>query len=305
MQDLHVIAVVSNPCRYQSRYRLYEDFSKHALDSGAILHTVESAFGERPHAVTASGFENHHQVRTSSELWDKEPLINYGLSRLPADWKYVAWVDADITFSRPEWVSETVHQLQHFPLVQMFSEAHDLGPQYQSLHKHTGFAYGYVHGLKMGKGYSSLVHPGFAWAARREFLESTGGLIDFSILGAGDRNMACGMIGKIDGSVVPGLSAAYMEELHRWQDRAIRYGKKNLGYVPGSIFHHWHGKKRDRKYADRWKILVEEQYNPRTDIKRDTQGIYQLVVESERQIRLRDRLRMYFRSRNEDSIDLA
>ena len=69
---------------------------------------------------------------TSSPLdargWHKENLVNLGIARLPRDSRYVAWVDADLTFARHDWVQETIQQLQHYPIVQMFAEAHDLGP---------------------------------------------------------------------------------------------------------------------------------------------------------------------------------
>jgi hypothetical protein len=36
------------------------------------------------------------------------------VARLPNDWKYVAWVDADVNFTNPHWVRVTVQQLQHY-----------------------------------------------------------------------------------------------------------------------------------------------------------------------------------------------
>lgn len=61
------------------------------------------------------------QLRTSHEIWLKENSLNLGFARLPPDWKYAAWIDADVTFARPDWACETVHQLQHNPVVQMWS----------------------------------------------------------------------------------------------------------------------------------------------------------------------------------------
>ena len=47
--QLHVIAVISNPRRYEPRYKLYRTFEQYVKDSGATLYTVEAAFGERDH----------------------------------------------------------------------------------------------------------------------------------------------------------------------------------------------------------------------------------------------------------------
>src|SRR6185295_44923 len=143
-KPLHVIAVISNPARFASRYKLYRDFKKHITDAGAVLHTVEMAFGDREFEITEADTPRHHQVRSWTELWYKEALINLAVSRLPVDWEYVAWIDADIAFARPDWVQETLHQLQHHHVVQMFSHAVDLGPKFEPLNTHVGFCYGYA-----------------------------------------------------------------------------------------------------------------------------------------------------------------
>src|SRR5229473_1294403 len=104
MKELHIITAISNPCRYRTRYDLYRRFAKYVAESGARLTTVEAAFGERDFAITEPGRPDHVQLRTSHEIWHKENLINIGITRLPADWEYVAWVDADVAFARPDWV---------------------------------------------------------------------------------------------------------------------------------------------------------------------------------------------------------
>jgi hypothetical protein len=313
---LYVVSVVSNPVRYLSRYRLYRQFEKHVIDAGATLVTVELALGERPFEVTEAGNPRHVQLRSPHELWHKENMINIGISRLPADWKYVAWVDADIQFTRTDWVEETVQQLQHYSVVQMWSHAQDLGPHHEPINTHYGFAYCHNSGVSWSRMSSGCYapqgasrayywHPGYAWAARREAINATGGLIDWAILGAADMHMAKCLIGRATEETAPGIHPNYTKRLQAWQDAAVGQLRHNLGHVPGLINHYWHGKKANRKYWDRWKILVENQYDPEIDIKRDWQGVLQLVDHgTERSIGLRDGIRGYFRSRDEDSIDL-
>lgn len=296
---LYVVSVVSNPCRYASRYSLYSDYEKMVNDSGAKLITVETAYGNRPHVVTDSKDPYDVQLRTYHELWHKENMINIGISRLPSDWEYVAWIDADVLFVRPDWVHETINQLQHYKIVQMFSHAYDLGPDHDPFQRHVGFVYSYINQLKTGKDYCAW-HPGFAWAARRETIDALGGLIDFAILGAADRHMAHCLVGTNQG-FHRRLHDNYKKSVLLWQERAMQFVKKNVGYVPGTLMHYWHGKKRDRKYQERWTILVKNQYDPVLDLKKDWQGMYQLT---DRNIKLRDDIMLYFRSRNEDSIDL-
>ena len=312
---LHVVTCVSNPCRYRSRYDLYKKFEQHVLDHGAELYTVEMAFGHRPFVVTEPNNLHHIQVRSSTELWHKENMLNLAINRLPLGWRYVAWIDADVIFTRPDWVEETIHQLQHYQVVQMFSEAQDLSPDFMAINRHRGFMWGYANGgidLDNNSFYEHF-HPGFAWAARKEAMDHVGGLIDWAILGSGDRHMACALIGKVENSLDkfiggPGadkLTVGYWSALQRWQAQAEMYIRRNVGYVPGMILHHWHGSKRDRRYRSRWQILVKHNFDPVKDLKKDAQGLWQLVDHGDlRSIAMRDDIRNYFRGRNEDSIDV-
>lgn len=308
---LYVITMISNPVRYRSRWRLYHDFAKRCAAAGAVLYTCEVAFGHREFSITSPDEPRHLQLRTSSELWHKENALNLLLSRLPLDWKYVAWVDADVSFARDDWANETLHQLQHHPVVQMFSEAQDLDPDSQSCGPKQGFAYCYVHGMPRmdepcyesdGQGRAHFWHTGFAWAARREALDALGGLLDHCILGSADFHMAYSLIGEGLTTLANRreVSSRYKYLIDLWQQRAEKYVRRDLGYVPGLLLHHWHGPKAARRYVDRWQILTESGFDPDLDLKRDWQGLYQLT---DRSAQLRDQLRAYFRQRNEDSVD--
>jgi hypothetical protein len=301
---LHVVTVVSNPIRFYSRYKLYHAFEKQITDASAELYTVEIAFGDRPFEITQADNPKHLQLRTNSEVWHKENALNLMMQRLPSDWEYVAWIDADILFTRPDWAQETLHLLQHFDIIQMFSHAQDMGPKFEPLLQFRSFMHSYLEGIPYSSPYDYYTgldwHPGYAWAARRSALNHLGGLIDRAILGSADRHMAAALIGKVDSSYHPQVSPQYKKMLRIWQDRANKYIKKNIGYMDGLILHYWHGKKVDRGYSSRWKILYEDNYNPELDLKRDTNGLFQIT---DRNIKLRDDIRGYFRSRNEDSID--
>jgi hypothetical protein len=303
LNDFYVVAVISNPVRYQSRYDLYFDFMRHMHESGVKVMTVELQLGERQFQVTHENNPMHIQLRTNDEIWHKENMINIGISKLPSSWKYCAWIDCDIAFvSNKDWALETVQQLQHYQFVQMFQNAIDLGPKGELIQSHNGFMWSYLDGKPFGKGYTHW-HPGFAWAARREAINHVGGLLDIGILGSGDHHMALSMIGRADVSFPSqfGYSSEYVRHIMRWQSRCEKLIKRNVGYVSGTIVHHWHGRKKDRRYRERWQILIENNYDPEIDLKRDAQGLYSLASDN---IALRDDIRQYFRVRNEDSIDI-
>ena len=284
-------------------------------DSGVRLTTVEVQQGDRPFMVADGSHNvNYVKMRTFDELWVKENMINIGISRLPSDWEYVAWIDADIMFTRPDWAEEVVHQLQHYMVVQCFESCVDLGPSQEPLQIHQSFMSEYIkNGCRppVGPGHygsyspeKNFWHPGFAWAARREAIDHVGGMIDFAILGSGDHHMAMGLIGCIEKSAPASLGNKYKNELLIWQERAEQHLKRDVGFVGGTIVHKWHGKKKNRKYVERWDILKKWDYDPDDDLKRDWQGLLQLEVLTPRQRSMRDDIRAYFRQRNEDSIDL-
>ena len=303
LKNFHVIIPISNPVRYKSRYKLLEEkVARLKLRHPEIkVWIVELSFGDRSHKITDND-PYHIQLETYEELWHKENLINVGISRLPPDWEYVAWVDGDIEFVRPDWALETAHQLQHHMVVQMFQTAIDLGPTGEAFNTYRGFAWSHITRQPYPKphNYYPYWHSGFAWAARREAIDHLGGLIDFAVLGSADHHMAMALIGKAQDSVPKDVNPSYTNLLMNWQDRAEKHIKRDIGFVPGTILHHWHGKKKDRKYWDRWQILIKNSFDPHLDLKKDWQGVYQLT---DRSIQLRDDIRAYMRARNEDSVD--
>jgi len=309
---LHVVTAISNPINYNSRYELYAEFAKRIKDAGAILWTVELAYGERSFVITNSDNPFHLQIRTGGEdrkgnvIWSKENLLNLMIQRLPKEARYICWCDADIVFQRPDWAEETVQKLQLHDFIQPWSHAQDLGPNGEPIDKkpQMSFCKAWYDNMKMEWDYKKYAagswHPGYCWAARRDALEKVGGLIDWAVLGSADRHMCYALVDKVQFSVHPKVHPVYIKYLKIWQVRCRHYIHRNIGYLPGLITHHWHGKKANRGYRDRWSILVENQFNPELDLKKDVTGLYTLT---ERNWRLRKEIIQYFESRGEDSID--
>ncbi len=304
---LNVVAVYSNPIRWENRRKRHHEFEEHMLDSGVRLTTVECAFGERPFELEERDHVHRVRVRAKTLAWNKECLINIGISRIP-EARYICTSDADIEFRRNGWASETVHALQHFDVVQPWVTAYDLGPHDEHIQAHKSFCYQFVHGKpvipegphfwKTNGGIYEYPHSGYCWAYTRQALEWLGGLIDFACMGAGDHHMALAYVGAVDRSVPHGTTAAYMKHLHQWQSRAVRHINRNIGFVDGTIEHHWHGRKADRKYMDRWEIFVKNQFDPDTDIKKNTHGVVEL---SGNKPELSRELFLYYRARSEDA----
>jgi hypothetical protein len=321
---LYVVTPLFNPVRFRSRWRLYRDFEKMCADAGAILYTVEIAFGDRDF-VTDPNNPRHVQLRTSHEMWFKENAINIGVQHLPPDWQHVAWIDADTRFVRDDWANEAVHRLQHYDVIQMWSQYQDLTSDYELVGTAPGFVhncmtvsienlhiwisckchckpctcrpcYPYAKPRPGQKGYPGA--PGLAWACTRKAWNTFGGLLDTCILGAGDWYMAHGLYGLVNERMVNRNNhQRYRDTIFNWQERALRL-RKNVGVMPGLALHYWHGPKVHRKYGTREQILIETQYNPESHLSRDWQGLWQFTEAAPPE--LRDRVRNYFAQRNED-----
>lgn len=298
----HVITMISNPVRWKSRYELYQKFAAHMVNLNVNFWTCELQLGDRPFCITDAENPRHLQLRTIDEIWHKENCLRLLIQRLPSDWQTVAWLDADIEFVRKDWVLETLHQLQVYEVVQLFETAIDLSPSGSTMKVHHSFMSKYLQGgCYHPETEYHFWHPGFAWAATRRAIDAMGGgPYDKSILGSGDRNTALALIGKVDLSYNHGISDAYKRDLKDFETECLLLNH-DVGCVGGTILHNWHGRKKDRRYADRWEILVDHIYDPDRDIKADWQGVYQLT---ERKSQLRDAIRGYNRSRREDSIDV-
>ena len=320
LSKLYVVTALFNPWRYRSRKILYDAFRKYVHDATHCeLYVGELAFGNRPWDLTTvhnayidDGQTKEFQWRTRSELWHKERMLNRLVQELPRDWEYVAWVDADVLFARPDWALEMVQMLQHYACVQGFSHAQNLGPKFEPLKMQLpryGFVYAWRHGLQPETPPSAdyyysafnLGHPGYCMGMRRDIYEKVGGFLDTTVLGSGDYYHWLACTGKLEERLPAGISDGYKSELLRHGDRIYKYVNNNIGYVDGLINHYFHGNRVDRRYNDRNQILINNQYDPLMDLKHDAQGMYQWT---DRCPQLHYDCRSYFANRHEDSIDV-
>jgi len=327
-QLLHVASAYSNPFRWRTRRELFNDFRQQINQQPNVkLYVGELAYGERPFEVTgasANGEASDAQFRTTAELFHKENILNETVKTFDSDWKYGAIVDGDFTFTRHDWALEAIHQLQHYDFVQLFStytdlsakgyggnvpgrvaksfaqtyiaNGHQLPPGWSDP---TGFDSGYGYGSGYG-GWQSPGATGGAWAFRRSAFDTVGGLMDQAILGHGDWFMAFGLVSAplgAQGSVAERrYHSHYVAMITGWQDRGALL-KKNIGVVDQFALHHFHGSKTNRGYESRDEILVKYQFDPMADIRRNSQGIYELTGNKPG---LRDAIRRYFIARQED-----
>jgi hypothetical protein len=289
---MYVILPYFNFCGFNKRKQLFLEFIER-MKKYPVRIVIVSTGGLSELCLPVF---KHIEVGYKDQVWVKENLINIAIRRLPSNWKYVAWIDADITFLNENWVEDTIEQLKTCDVVQMFQTAVNLGPDEEAMKIDKSF--GYMH-AKSGNEYSrtdkyGFWHPGYAWACTKKAYQKMGGLLDWAILGSGDRHMALALIGKVEWSAPGNIEFNYLQLLQKFQ-KACK-GLK-LSYTPGTILHHWHGSLENRKYKERWDILTSNKYDPVRDLDYTNKGLIYLNFRGER---LKDDIFRYFQERKED-----
>jgi hypothetical protein len=295
---LHVVIVMSNPSNFATRYILTKEFIKRMKmeESQVELYIVELAYGKQPYYITEEKNPRHLQLRATSVMWHKENMINIAVQKLlPSTWQAMAWIDADIEFENSSWASDTLRLLNgSYDVVQLFSHACDMNEKKASMSVFNSFGYCVVKNNMNSCGIN-YPHPGFAWAIRRQAYKKMGGLYERAILGSGDHIMAKAFIGEAKSSISAESHPDYLADVLAFQTKAKNF---RIGYTPGLIRHHWHGSKANRKYLERWQILVNHNYNPLTHITKNKDGL--LVPTTECPVGLINDIVNYGNERKED-----
>ena len=299
--NLHVIMVISNPCQFAKRYILAKEF-KYRMEKelNVILYIVELAYSNQEYHLTDLSNKNHLRLYTdTSPLWHKENMINIGVKKLlPHDWKAFAWIDADLEFDNSNWALDALKILNGSKdIIQLFSHCIDMDKNELTMSIWSSFGFQYM----KNKNYSTNTtgnnfwHPGYAWAINRSAYDKLGGLFQLSILGSGDHNMSLSLLGNGIHSVNSKVTIEYKSLILDFQNKCKNL---RLGYIPGIIRHYFHGSKINRKYSERWQILIKNEYNPLTHITTNKDGL--LIPTKECPKQLLDDILKYFIERNED-----
>jgi hypothetical protein len=264
-------------------------FSRGVRQQGLRLLIVELAFGDADFRVPESYCDRLVRRHCADVMWQKERLINCGIAQLPPDCDKVVWLDADIAFDNPDWVAETTDMLDQQAVVQPFDLAAWLPRDEAAMPADPPF------GLGEGKAMPGMAatmrvaadrrraladyfrhgHTGFAWAARRDILQRHL-LYDRHVLGGGDVTIAHAFYGDTDywrglNMFCRGLTKAEIASIGDWGRRLHSDVQGSIGFVPGRVVHFWHGATARRGYADRWRILKDNDYAPDTDVSLDSQ----------------------------------
>ncbi len=295
-----------NPIGYKRRLSNYRIFRSTVP---MPLVTVELSFDGR-FELTKNDADVLIQLSGGAVLWQKERLLNIAIKSVPNDVKNIAWLDCDVLFARKDWVQEAERQLnEQYNVVQLFSKAIYLNEEDTAECLHVYNSYPAVPGLialykeskvlpldklaVSAKG-DVIYNPGLAWAAKKQIFAN--GFYDLAIIGAGDLYMAHGMFGTMNYLVkLHALNEFRREYYLKWAERFYQLVDNKVGYIPGEIYHLWHGDKKNRNYRDRFKILAD--FNPQVDVYIGDNGAWHWTTSN---TALAEQLRAHFLNRRED-----
>jgi hypothetical protein len=300
---LYVILPYFNFCKSTRRKQLFIEFINRIKNINNIrIVVVEGTIENFTLPKVINGVFSHHGFKYKTQFWCKENLINLAVHTLPTTWKYMAWIDADITFLNNNWVNLTIEELKKYNFVQLFETAVNMGPNEEAIKIDRSFGYMYKNSNNewVADHRYGYWHCGYAWSCNRYAFDKLNGIIDIDILGSGDLHLALALIQKIDKSVKPKEIPKYLDILKDYET-LIRIYNITLSYIPGTILHHWHGRFQDRKYVERWSILIDNKYEPNIDIIRNSDGQIEL---SEKGKRMEKEIQQYFIDRQEDNMSI-
>ena len=218
-------------------------------------------------------------------LWQKERLLNLLLPRLPAECRYVAWLDADVVLADRDWPRRAIEALARVPLVQLFSALHYLdrdGPPRQGGGMKVTSV---VAEVQAGREAAAVLERvtdrsggapagGMAWAARRGLLERHR-FFDASVIGGGDTALACAAYGVAPVAArLHHMNPMHAARYEAWAKGFHRDVAGQVGLVSGEIQHLWHGELSARNTTGRHVALAAQGFDPGVDLVHGSQGAW-------------------------------
>lgn len=303
MGDFWCVTTFFNPAGYSSLLNNHRIFSEKLKKQGIDLLTVELAFENGEFQIPTS--ENVIQLKGNSVMWQKERLINYAISQLPSDCKYVGWLDCDILFSDDKWAELAVEKLKNNQVIQLYKKVFYMPRghlEYQGEHEICVQSVIWQH--KIHKNWLErrinkelpFSTPGFAWAAQRSFYSDLG-IYDKNIVGSGDTFLVdC----YLNSWGIHGFAMKFNDHMKKDMVEWINEFRKkplSVDYLPVDIYHLWHGSLKNRRYMDRHDVIKEFDYNPATDIVLKN-NVYEWASDKPG---LHENIKQYFFARQEDS----
>src|SRR5690606_7867910 len=96
------------------------------------------------------------------------------------------------------------------------------------------------------------------------------------------------------------VSPKLRRHFRQWATRFHADVGGRIGSTPGTLLHLWHGDTKDRRYGERHEELIDLEFDPETDLRLNSDGLWEWAGE---QPALQRWMQAYFDGRNEDGDD--
>jgi hypothetical protein len=200
------------------------------------------------------------RVKSNSWFWYKERLLNIlAKDLINQGYKKIIWCDADIKFdSNPFWYEQTAEKLDHYKVVQPFSNcSHSYGPKYWRNKMGSVFGYKNFSNTHTNVDFSEAYHPGFACGLQKCVWDLS--LYDYAIKGSGDTVFFKTIFTKDPRELERRMSHKICYVIDRnsydvWKSKIQNLidPDKDCDYVSGHIDHFWGGSIENRGYNKRY-----------------------------------------------------
>lgn len=205
-------------------------------------------------------------------IWQKERILNQAIAALPDEVTKIIWCDADVLVRAPRpftWAANVADALDQYPVVQPWEFAKLQGPDGNlggegPLGRPVveSVAHWNQTSLAMPCGLPADCWPGFAWAARRDVLREIGGLYEADLSGPNDVLMSLAFYGDFQNPFLLRYGDRFRRHFMQWGERAHKIVDGQVGFVPATLTHLWHGPFNGRRYLERTVRLYQAGYDP-------------------------------------------
>jgi len=231
-----------NPCKYKSKKYNYLKFRKDIEDQNLELITLEIS--------NTDDYEIHDSYKFKGDpfLWQKEFLLSKALDIFPNEEKFT-WLDCDIIFENKKWHEGLENKLEDYDVIQLFEDVNFLRKNKTIEKKFKSCIFEYHNNDMFKRGYPNQGHPGFAWAAKRKYVNFYKKNFSFS----GDVVFCSSLIKDfwiINSWKIP---FKLKEDILDWC--VLNNSNLKLTNLSGSINHLYHGSWKDRQYPSRVSII--------------------------------------------------
>jgi hypothetical protein len=286
-----VVLTYFNPACYKSRKANLEYMLVKLLNSPVneiVLVTIKNS--EPQLLLPLDSRIKLVQIETTSILFHKESLQNKGWKVANKMNPYILFLDTDIVFDKP-WTKQLMAELDKKDIVQAWHKATLLDRYGNPEKQEQSWASIATQKPNAQMVTSFKAHTGFAWAFRRDFLESIEDLNIHCVIGSGDQILARALLNTEIQSRHNYMKQSYENFTKRIQQNLTR----GFGYLDGIIITHlYHGDLANRKYYERHLYLADINFNISELIVTDD------IVEFKNPEKWNHHFSKYFAERNED-----